>query len=645
MDFPQGAKVCCAADIFNYDETKAVNLRKFFSQYKDQFPMLIVIIGGHYGDTKYDCYDNLQVLRVHCYTSQPRVVSDDPRHNPAARVGYISIPECSCIKFRKVKGHMKVGNPQSIRDILQEHGELPLQVQFACDPSHPIRVGMSRHAARDFGNFLIKEKYMEHFFIMNCIDGVELKMNKLTCMACLSEDLDATPVTGFKYKSQAEFDEFCRKLSEEVANSGEVYDKTAGNGDLNEYSFEEMRSLLDVSEYKSGILTDSPESDEALEEDDEYEEIPPVPPPRDAPRHTAPTDNAQHQRPETKPKNKPPTAAKPKHNKSANTTDKDKETKGVFGFFNKKHREAHDRTGEQAGETSAEKVHPNTAHKAHAAHKSHVVQSQTPAPSKTAPKLPPHVSTKPAAKSHNKSNQRILPNSAEHAEYVTLRGHSYQNTQIGRATVKPMPRTNVTTQVDEDDLIKKAKEEEDDDYDYVDEQTTANLLGQSVQDSRGVPSNPVMNELRQKIEGHAYVEHETQEDYEDIDVGQGKTADEYLVPGTAHHPTPPARKKNPGSDSLRRTENKVDELSSEVQKQESSDENYQSSAKLLSIKEVAQILAELKLGKYTDIFEDNRIDGEILTSLSVDDFVNELGLKKLEAVRLHKFAETGHIPR
>lgn len=55
-------------------------------------------------------------------------------------------------------------------------------------------------------------------------------MNKLTCMACLSQELEATPVTGFKYKSKAEFDEFCRKLSKDVAESGEVYDRSAGNG-------------------------------------------------------------------------------------------------------------------------------------------------------------------------------------------------------------------------------------------------------------------------------------------------------------------------------------------------------------------------------------------------------------------------------
>ena len=59
-----------------------------------------------------------------------------------------------------------------LRDLLDENDRLPLLVQMACDPQYPIRVGNSRHLARDFGHIMIKEKYMEHFFLMNAIDGV-----------------------------------------------------------------------------------------------------------------------------------------------------------------------------------------------------------------------------------------------------------------------------------------------------------------------------------------------------------------------------------------------------------------------------------------------------------------------------------------
>lgn len=81
------------------------------------------------------------------------------------------------------------------------------------------------------------------------------------------------------------------------------------------------------------------------------------------------------------------------------------------------------------------------------------------------------------------------------------------------------------------------------------------------------------------------------------------------------------------------------------EKQHSGNQQQMADASKLSIKEVGEKLIELKLEKYADVFEENQVDGEILISLSVEDLVNELGLKKLEALRLYKFAASGHIPR
>ena len=65
----------------------------------------------------------------------------------------------------------------------------------------------------------------------------------------------------------------------------------------------------------------------------------------------------------------------------------------------------------------------------------------------------------------------------------------------------------------------------------------------------------------------------------------------------------------------------------------------------LTIDDLAGALKTLKLDKYSEVFRDNDIDGEILSSLTVEDLVKELGMGKLEAVRLHKFAESGHVPK
>ncbi|KAH3709090.1 hypothetical protein DPMN_068550 [Dreissena polymorpha] len=36
-------------------------MKELFRIYKDRFPMLGVILEGWYGDTRFDCYDNLQL--------------------------------------------------------------------------------------------------------------------------------------------------------------------------------------------------------------------------------------------------------------------------------------------------------------------------------------------------------------------------------------------------------------------------------------------------------------------------------------------------------------------------------------------------------------------------------------------------------
>ena len=73
--------------------------------------------------------------------------------------------------------------------------------------------------------------------------------------------------------------------------------------------------------------------------------------------------------------------------------------------------------------------------------------------------------------------------------------------------------------------------------------------------------------------------------------------------------------------------------------------DFNESVKSMSINDVCEHLKFFKLEQYAEVFEENQIDGYILTSLSVEDLQKELGLRKIEAIKLNKFATTGHIPR
>ena len=65
----------------------------------------------------------------------------------------------------------------------------------------------------------------------------------------------------------------------------------------------------------------------------------------------------------------------------------------------------------------------------------------------------------------------------------------------------------------------------------------------------------------------------------------------------------------------------------------------------LTIDEVSQYLKELNLGQYVDKFKQQLVDGSILLELDKDVLKQDFGLMAVEAIRLRKFAETGHVPR
>lgn len=65
----------------------------------------------------------------------------------------------------------------------------------------------------------------------------------------------------------------------------------------------------------------------------------------------------------------------------------------------------------------------------------------------------------------------------------------------------------------------------------------------------------------------------------------------------------------------------------------------------MTIAELGESLMALKLDKHVKTFKEQLIDGAIVQDLTVDDFVKEFKLTKLESLRLAKFVATGHIPK
>ncbi|XP_045181148.2 uncharacterized protein LOC123540306 isoform X2 [Mercenaria mercenaria] len=64
----------------------------------------------------------------------------------------------------------------------------------------------------------------------------------------------------------------------------------------------------------------------------------------------------------------------------------------------------------------------------------------------------------------------------------------------------------------------------------------------------------------------------------------------------------------------------------------------------LSVENVCEYLKELNLSQYVDSFKEHMIDGAMLVELEPDLLREEIGMKRIEAIRLMKFAKEGRLP-
>ena len=65
----------------------------------------------------------------------------------------------------------------------------------------------------------------------------------------------------------------------------------------------------------------------------------------------------------------------------------------------------------------------------------------------------------------------------------------------------------------------------------------------------------------------------------------------------------------------------------------------------MTISELGKHLQRLKLEKYVEPFKAVMVDGALIQELSIGDLMTEFNFTRLEALRLVKFAKSGHIPK
>ena len=98
-------------------------------------------------------------------------------------------------------------------------------------------------------------------------------------------------------------------------------------------------------------------------------------------------------------------------------------------------------------------------------------------------------------------------------------------------------------------------------------------------------------------------------------------------------------------DSKTSSETKTRDTKEKLQSENASKELKKQDVAKMTIAELGESLKALQLDKHVKTFREQMIDGAIVQDLTMDDFVKEFKLTKLEALRLTKFIDTGHIPK
>ncbi|WAR16293.1 hypothetical protein MAR_030887 [Mya arenaria] len=532
----EGKRYMYAAQHFAWDQKDGLDMKKYFLKYRNQFPMLGVVLEGWYGQTRFDTYDNLQVVRIHGYTEQQRVVATDS-NSPSER--FITIPVDTAVKFCVIRGHNT--NPEM----------------------------------RPEGNLMF-----------------------------LTENLSMTPVTGFKDRSQEDFQRYMAALAAQAAQY--EYDTRRGN----------------------------PESEEEL-----YEEMPPELPPRPPSHPESPIS---------------PTTDKHTSLHAVTVTDAGKTKNKPHGLRNLLKR---DKPKESLIEDTSERS-PKLGTEL-------IIKPKTEKPaSPTSKNLKRHKTLE------KKDGPRGKPNDYQKTVYTA--GTSKQAT-------KPTNESNVSGGSDGQyqTLAEGAppptylhmKDESEESMYEVDPEPEVEQPEYCVayQDMRGISRTPNKNQNQETKENpevtpttqartsevYEYMAATSQTGNEDMTStknipmtsssagqrkGQQRTG-KNTVPDTKH------AKKNTAERNPAMPKNTKHSANNDNRADSQTNQTTPANVQSMDIGKLCDVLKQLKLDKYVQTFHDNAIDGMIVSSLKSEEYQTELGMTRLEALRLFHFVQSGHIPK
>ncbi|XP_060077690.1 uncharacterized protein LOC132557211 [Ylistrum balloti] len=231
-----------------------MSVKEFYDHYKDSLPKLIMITQGYCGEVVLDTFDREQVLRIHTFSIQKRVIAKmcDGCRLPGIDGTHLSIPINYDAKFCMIKSGAKVGKEETLQDIVLKH-DLPVEVQLGKSGGDTLKVGDTDKSTRQKSGQMFRisllETHDEFFLLGNAVAGTSL-YGKVTVVPVYLPDLRLSIITGFAVQPQERFDAVCREMHAQVVKNIS-FDDIKGNEDIAVYSDHATRH--DIYYYASPV--------------------------------------------------------------------------------------------------------------------------------------------------------------------------------------------------------------------------------------------------------------------------------------------------------------------------------------------------------------------------------------------------------
>ncbi|KAK3576937.1 hypothetical protein CHS0354_017612 [Potamilus streckersoni] len=200
---------------------------EFLNKFSNKLPQIVMVTQGFCGEISVDTFDVGQVVRIHTYSKQSRVVAQQIEPNSQLRGRHYSIPLDYPTKFSLAKS--RASKQYTLKELV-ESNSLPVEVNFIKDQT--VTVGPRTLPTNNLPGLRIIATFEETYLLGNSLVEGMLDPRTIPVPLYLS-DLKLAVVTGIKGKPESVWQRYLEELSDQA--TALVYDTHYGNKDIAVY--------------------------------------------------------------------------------------------------------------------------------------------------------------------------------------------------------------------------------------------------------------------------------------------------------------------------------------------------------------------------------------------------------------------------